>query len=96
MIPAIAGRRGAVTRIIPDSGPAHSSIHNGFHVPPPNDSPLPVEQRQTIFLALVEVQDSGQGVAAARAEISRRFEVSEAQVRAIETEGLDEQWPPLG
>ena len=56
---------------------------------------IPVEQRQTIFRALVEAQDGGLAVVASRAEIARRFSVSEDQVKDIEREGLANQWPPL-
>ena len=56
---------------------------------------IPLEQRQVIFKALVEAQDSGQSVAASRAEAARRFSVTEEQVKDIEREGLAHQWPPL-
>jgi hypothetical protein len=56
---------------------------------------LPLSQRQAIFLALVESQDGGMNVATSRAEIARRFSVTENQVKEIEREGLSNQWPPL-
>jgi hypothetical protein len=56
---------------------------------------IPVEQRQMIFKALVEAQDGGQSVAASRAEAARRFSVSEDQIKEIEREGMNNQWPPL-
>jgi hypothetical protein len=56
---------------------------------------LPLEQRQAIFLALVESQDGGMNVATSRTEIARRFSVTENQVKDIEREGLSNQWPPL-
>jgi DNA-directed RNA polymerase specialized sigma24 family protein len=56
---------------------------------------LPVDQRQAIFLALVESQDGGMNVATSRAEIAKRFSVSEGLVKEIEREGLAQQWPPL-
>lgn len=56
---------------------------------------LPVEQRQAIFQAVVEAQDSGTPVAASRAEVAQRFSVTEDQIREIEKEGLANQWPPL-
>jgi HD superfamily phosphodiesterase len=56
---------------------------------------LPLDQRQAIFLALVESQDGGMTVATSRTEIARRFSVSENQVKDIEREGLSNQWPPL-
>jgi hypothetical protein len=59
------------------------------------EADLPVEQKQAIFLALVESQDGGMTVAISRAEIARRFSVTEGQVKDIEREGLSNQWPPL-
>jgi DNA-directed RNA polymerase specialized sigma subunit len=56
---------------------------------------LSEETRKEIFLALVEVQDQGTGVAQSRKEIAERFGVSETQVRQIEAEGINGQWPPL-
>ena len=56
---------------------------------------LPVERRQTIFLALVEAQDGGLSVIASRAEVAARFSVTEDQMKEIEREGLANQWPPL-
>lgn len=56
---------------------------------------LPVDQKQAIFLALVESQDGGMTVATSRAEVARRFSVTEGQVKEIEREGLSNQWPPL-
>ncbi|HKB39080.1 MAG TPA: hypothetical protein VKD72_21760 [Gemmataceae bacterium] len=56
---------------------------------------LSEETRKEIFLALVEVQDQGTSVAQSRKEIAERFGVSEVQVRQIESEGINGQWPPL-
>jgi hypothetical protein len=56
---------------------------------------IPLEQRQVIFRALVEAQDTGMSVATSRTEIAQRFSVSEDQVKDIEREGLAQQWPPL-
>jgi hypothetical protein len=46
-------------------------------------------------LALVEAQDRDMTVAQSRKLVADRFGLSESQVRAIEREGLDRQWPPL-
>ena len=51
--------------------------------------------RKEIFLALVEAQDQEMPVADSRREIARRFGISEEVLRAIEREGLDNDWPPL-
>ena len=57
--------------------------------------PLSEDQRKEIFLALVEAQDQAMSVAQSRQTISERFGITDAQVRDIEREGLDQQWPPL-
>jgi len=59
------------------------------------DKPLPVPRRKDIFLALVEAQDHGMSPAESRKVVGERFGVSEGQVRQIEREGLDNDWPPL-
>jgi hypothetical protein len=53
------------------------------------------EQRKEIFLALVEAQDRALSVPQSRQLIAERFSLTDAQVRDIEREGLDQQWPPL-
>ncbi|MCI0463882.1 MAG: hypothetical protein L0Z62_43665 [Gemmataceae bacterium] len=52
-------------------------------------------RRKEIFLALVDSQDHDLSVAQSRKLVAERFGVSESQVRQIEREGLDQQWPPL-
>jgi hypothetical protein len=65
-------------------------------MPPGEDErQLSESQRQEIFLALVDAQDHDLGVQASRQLVAQRFAISEAQVRQIEREGLDRQWPPL-
>ena len=59
------------------------------------DKPPPEPRRKEIFLALVEAQDRGMSPAASRKAVAERFGVSEGQVRQIEREGLDNDWPPL-
>jgi DNA-directed RNA polymerase specialized sigma24 family protein len=56
---------------------------------------LPEERRREIFLALVEAQDHDMTVPQSRQEVASRFGLSEGQVRKIEREGLDNNWPPL-
>jgi hypothetical protein len=58
-------------------------------------TPLAENRRKELFLALVRSQDAGAGLAESRREVAQRFGVSEADVRAIEREGLDRGWPPL-
>ena len=52
-------------------------------------------RRKEIFRALVEAQDQNLDVSQSRTLISKRFGLSEGQIRRIEQEGLDGQWPPL-
>ena len=52
-------------------------------------------KRKEIFLALVEAQDHEMSVAQSRQLIIGRFGVTDAQIKDIEREGLDNQWPPL-
>jgi hypothetical protein len=55
----------------------------------------PEPKRMEIFLALVETQDQDVGVARSRQLVAARFGLSESQVKLIEQEGLDREWPPL-
>lgn len=59
------------------------------------DTPLPEPRRKELFLALVEAQDHGMSPAESRKVVAERFGVSDGQVRQIEREGLDNDWPPL-
>jgi hypothetical protein len=56
---------------------------------------LTVDRRRAIFRALVEAQDEGLSVEASRADAARKFAVTESDVKAIEREGLENEWPPL-
>ena len=53
------------------------------------------ELRKRVFLALVEAQDSCMDVVQSRKLMIERFSVTDAQLRQIEREGLERQWPPL-
>jgi hypothetical protein len=57
--------------------------------------PLSEARRKEIFLALVEAQDQAMSVPQSRALVAERFGITEAQVRQIEIEGVDGEWPPL-
>ena len=59
------------------------------------DDMPPEATRKEIFHALVDAQDQEMSVPQSRRWIAERFGVSEDQVRQIESEGLDAQWPPL-
>ncbi len=57
---------------------------------------LPIELRREIFAVLVTTQDEGtMSVAESREQVSKKFEITDAQLRQIEEEGLDKEWPPL-
>jgi hypothetical protein len=59
------------------------------------DDMPPEALRKEIFHALVDAQDQEMSVPQSRRWIAERYGVSEEQVRQIESEGLDAQWPPL-
>ena len=57
---------------------------------------LTIQQRKEIFHTLVSTQDLGiMSVAQSRQQITKQYEISEAQLRQIEDEGLEKEWPPL-
>jgi hypothetical protein len=56
---------------------------------------MPQAERKAIFLALVQAQDAGANVARSRKEIAERFAITERQMKSIEQEGIDGEWPPL-
>ena len=59
------------------------------------EEPLTEPRRKEIFLALVAAQDQEMTVAQSRRLIAERFGLQESEIREIEREGLDNQWPPL-
>jgi hypothetical protein len=56
---------------------------------------LPEPLRMEVFQALVEAQDRRVPVAESRSEIAARFDLTEKQLAAIESEGIEKEWPPL-
>jgi hypothetical protein len=56
---------------------------------------LPVEKRMEIFLHLVQTQDSVRSVRKSYEAVTESHEISEEQLKQIEQEGLDNEWPPL-
>ncbi len=54
------------------------------------------ETHRAAFLALVTAQDEGNTVKSSRELVARRFGLRDDYVRAIEREGIANQWPPLG
>jgi hypothetical protein len=56
---------------------------------------LTLQQRREIFQDLVLTQDVVPNVPQSRQIVTKRFEITEAQLRQIEEEGLEKEWPPL-
>ena len=56
---------------------------------------LTLQQRRDIFLELVTTQDLGNAVRRSYEIVTERHEITDAQLRQIEEEGLEKQWPPL-
>ena len=59
------------------------------------EAELPEPRRREIFLAVVDAQDHEMPVGQSRTIVAHRFGISESEVRLIEREGIDENWPPL-
>ncbi len=53
---------------------------------------LSLSARKAIFLALVAAQDRGLSVRTSYAEVTLNHGLTDAQLRAIEDEGLDHDW----
>jgi hypothetical protein len=57
---------------------------------------LTLQQRRDIFHTLVTTQDLGlMSVAQSREHVTKQFDITDAQLRQIEEEGLEKEWPPL-
>jgi len=57
---------------------------------------LTVQQRKSIFHALVELQDTHTvTVADSKKEVARKFHITKEQLDLIEREGVAKDWPPL-
>jgi hypothetical protein len=56
---------------------------------------LSEDRRRTIFADLVAAQDAGAAVKDSRALVAARHNISIDEVREVELEGLDKEWPPL-
>jgi hypothetical protein len=52
--------------------------------------------RRAIFADLIARQDKGYSVPASRALIAKLHALTPAAVKAIEDEGIENDWPPLG
>jgi hypothetical protein len=71
------------------------SVEERVMTPQDSQNDLTEDRRREIFLALVDAQDHDMTVPQSRQSVASRFGLSEGQVRKIEREGLDNNWPPL-
>lgn len=56
---------------------------------------LTVQQRKSIFRALVEAQDAAATVAESKKKVATEYHITKEQLDLIENEGVDKDWPPL-
>jgi hypothetical protein len=57
---------------------------------------LTLQQRREIFRSLVHTQDTGlMTVPQSREHVTKEYDITDAQLRQIEEEGLEKEWPPL-
>jgi hypothetical protein len=56
---------------------------------------LTLQQKQEIFHVLVTTQDVVSNVPKSRQMVTERFDITDKQLREIEDEGIDKEWPPL-
>ena len=56
---------------------------------------LTIQQRQEIFLDLVTTQDLVGNVRKSYEIVTEKHQINDEQLRQIEDEGLDKEWPPL-
>jgi hypothetical protein len=56
---------------------------------------LTIPQKQEIFHALVTTQDLVSNVRKSYELVTDKFQISEEQLKQIEDEGLEKEWPPL-
>jgi hypothetical protein len=73
----------------------HQLGEESFIVRSSDDKEIAEHRRKAIFRAMVDAQDQKLGVTESRRLIAKRFGLTEGQIRRIEQEGLDQQWPPL-
>lgn len=56
---------------------------------------LTLQQKKEIFRDLVTTQDMVPNVPRSRQIVTEKYDITEAQLRQIEDEGLEKEWPPL-
>lgn len=57
--------------------------------------PLTEQERKAIFRALVTAQDELRNVRESYTKVTEHYEITQEQLRLIEEEGLNNEWPPL-
>ncbi|MBI2806175.1 MAG: hypothetical protein HYX68_14430 [Planctomycetes bacterium] len=60
-----------------------------------NGKRLSTEEKKEIFSNLVATQDQIANVRKSYEMVTEQYAISEEQLRAIEDEGVDNEWPPL-
>jgi crotonobetainyl-CoA:carnitine CoA-transferase CaiB-like acyl-CoA transferase len=56
---------------------------------------LTLDRRKEIFRDLVQTQDVVSNVPRSRQMVAKKFGITEGQLKQIEDEGIERQWPPL-
>jgi hypothetical protein len=57
---------------------------------------LTLQQRREIFHTLVKLQDMElMTIPQSRQKVAKDYEISDEQLKEIEEEGVDKDWPPL-
>lgn len=57
---------------------------------------LTVGQKKDIFRALVLIQDQGEmTVTDSMKQVCEQFHITERQLRQLQDEGIEKEWPPL-
>jgi hypothetical protein len=57
---------------------------------------LTLQQRREIFLDLVQTQDENtMSVSESRQSMIKKYKITDMQLKAIEEEGSEKDWPPL-
>jgi hypothetical protein len=56
---------------------------------------LSTEEKKDIFSHLVATQDAGHSVRKSYEMVTEQYSISEEQLKAIEDEGNENDWPPL-
>jgi hypothetical protein len=53
-------------------------------------------KRRAFFAELIRLQDKGTSIVTSRSQVAKQFKDTLAVVRAVEDEGIENDWPPLG